>query len=102
MRKKEIGEDKIWEIPAERYKTKVPHYIPLSDAMLSLIKVSRSSTMRLRFSVASWNAILGFWEEQTALDRAVLAAMKRQAKKGAGLVLCRTGRFMIYDERQRR
>ena len=35
--RREIGEDAIWEIPAERYKTKRPNSIPLSKAALAVI-----------------------------------------------------------------
>ena len=38
MSRKEIGEDAIWEIPAERYKTKRSNFVPLSKAALPLIE----------------------------------------------------------------
>jgi len=38
MSRKEIGNDGIWSIPAERYKTKRPNHVPLSKAVLSLIE----------------------------------------------------------------
>ena len=34
----EIGEDRIWTIPAERYKTKRPNHVPLSIAALEAIE----------------------------------------------------------------
>ena len=38
MDRSEIDKDGIWEISAERYKTKRPHALPLSKAMLALIE----------------------------------------------------------------
>ena len=37
MSRKEIGKDAIWEIPAERYKTKRSNFVPLSKAAVVLI-----------------------------------------------------------------
>src|SRR5450631_2750508 len=37
MSRKEIGKDGIWTIPAERYKTKRPNHVPLSETALALI-----------------------------------------------------------------
>ena len=34
----EVGADGIWTIPAERYKTKRPNFVPLSNVALALIK----------------------------------------------------------------
>src|SRR5262249_11774752 len=38
MSRKEIGQDGIWTIPAERYKTKRPNHVPLSKAALDIIE----------------------------------------------------------------
>ena len=38
MSRNEIGEDGIWTIPAERYKTKKPNFVPLSKAALAVIE----------------------------------------------------------------
>ena len=38
MSRKEIGEDRIWTIPAERYKTKRPNHVPLSKRALAIIE----------------------------------------------------------------
>src|ERR1700730_14292457 len=38
MSRTEIGEDEIWIIPAERYKTKRPNFVPLSKAAIDLIE----------------------------------------------------------------
>jgi integrase len=77
MSRKEIGEDGIWTIPAERYKTKRPNFVPLSKAALAVIGAQPkiddcdyvfASRARTRFS--------GFGKSKAKLDRAVLAAMR--------------------------
>ena len=84
MRQQEIGDDQIWEIPAERYKTKVPHFIPLSDAALSLIKAQlKLDDCEYVFPSQVETPFSAFGKSKAALDKAVLAAMKKQAKKGA-------------------
>ena len=37
MSYKEISDDDVWTIPAERHKSKRPNYVPLSKAALTLI-----------------------------------------------------------------
>ena len=41
MSYKEVGVDGIWTIPAERYKTKRPNFVPLSKAALAIIKAQQ-------------------------------------------------------------
>jgi integrase len=92
---KEIGADKIWEIPAERYKTKVPHFIPLSDAMLSLIKAqSKLDKAKPKLDDCDYvfpsrvgTPFSAFGKSKAALDKAVLAAMKKQAKRGTKVIV---------------
>ena len=43
----------------------------------------------------------GFSKSKAELDKAVLAAMKKHAKKGAKVEPCRTGPSTIYGGRQR-
>ena len=38
MTHSEVDEDGIWTIPAERYKTKRPNFVPLSKGALALIE----------------------------------------------------------------
>jgi integrase len=84
MRRREIGEDKVWEIPAERYKTKVPHFIPLSKAAHSLIKAQpKLGDSDHVFPSRVGTPFSAFGKSKAALDRAVLEAMTKQAKKGA-------------------
>jgi integrase len=84
MSRKEIGEDGIWTILAERYKTKKPNFVLLSKAALAVIAAQPKhddcdyvlpSRVKTPFS--------GFGKSKAALDKAVVAAMKKQAKKGA-------------------
>jgi integrase len=84
MSRNEIGEDGIWTIPAERYKTKKPNFVPLSKAALAVIAAQPKhddcdyvlpSRVKTPFS--------GFGKSKAALDKALVAAMKKQAKKGA-------------------
>ncbi len=83
MRRKEIGEDGIWTIPAERYKTKKPNFVPLSKAALALIEPQpKIIDCDYVFPSRVKTSYSGFGKSKAKLDKAVLAAMKTQAKKG--------------------
>ena len=84
MSRKEIGEDAIWEIPAERYKTKRPNFIPLSKAALAVIDAQpKIDDCEYVFPSRAKTPFSGFGKSKAALDKAVHAAMKKRAKKGA-------------------
>ena len=84
MSRKEIGEDGIWEIPAERYKTKRPNFIPLSKAALAVIDAQpKIDDCDLIFPSRAKTPFSGFGKSKATLDKAVLAAMKKHAKKGS-------------------
>jgi integrase len=86
MRRREIGQDNIWEIPAERYKTKQPHFVPFSNAALSLIKNQpKLDDCDYIFPSRSKTPFSGFSKRKAALDKAVLVAMKKRAKKREGI-----------------
>ncbi len=51
MARKEIDADGVWAIPAERYKTKRPNFVPLSKAALALVE-TRAEARRLRLCVS--------------------------------------------------
>jgi integrase len=77
MSRGEIGKDWIWSIPAERYKTKKPNFVPLSKVALAVIEAQPTmdgcehvfpSRVKTTFS--------GFGKAKAKLDRAVLAAMR--------------------------
>jgi integrase len=83
MSHKEIGEDGIWTIPAERYKTKRPNFVPLSKAALALIEAQpRLDDCDFVFPSRAQTPYSGFGKSKAKLDKAVLAAMKKQGKKG--------------------
>jgi len=83
MSRKEIGSDGIWTIPAERYKTKCANFVPLSKAALAVIAgqptIDGSDYV---FSSRAKTPFSGFSKSKAALDKAVLAAMQKRAKKG--------------------
>jgi integrase len=81
MSRKEIGSDGIWTIPAERYKTKCANFVPLSKAALAVIAAQAGSDYV--FSSRAKTPFSGFSKSKAALDRTVLAAMQKRAKKGA-------------------
>ena len=64
MSRKEIGEDGIWTIPAERYKTKRPNFVPLSKAALAVIEAQPKSMAAITCFLACQDAILGLRQEQ--------------------------------------
>ena len=83
MSRKEIGEDRIWTIPAERYKTKRPNYVPLSKAALGIIEAQpKIDGCDYVFPSRVNTPFCGFSKSKAALDKAVLQAMRKQAKKG--------------------
>ncbi len=84
MSHKEIGVDGIWTIPAERYKTKRPNHVPLSKAALGVIEAQpKIDDSDYIFASRAGTPFSGFGKSKARLDKAVLAAMKTQAKKGA-------------------
>ena len=84
MSRKEIGNDGIWSIPAERYKTKRPNHIPLSKAVLDIIKAQpKLDDCHLVFPSRAKTPYSGYSKNKAKLDKAVFAALKKQAKTGA-------------------
>ena len=81
--RKEIGEDGIWTIPAERYKTKRPNHVPLPKAALAIIEAQpKIDGCDYVFSSRANTPFCGFSKSKAALDKAVLQAMQKQAKIG--------------------
>ena len=84
MSRKEIDEHGIWTIPGERYKTKKPNHVPLSKAALALIDgMPKLEDCDLVFPSQVNTPFSGFGKSKVALDRAVLKALQKRAKKGA-------------------
>jgi integrase len=80
---KEIDKDGIWTIPAERYKTKRPNHVPLSDAARAAIEAQQHvegcdyvfpSRVKTPFS--------GFGKAKAKLDKAALLYLQEHAKEG--------------------
>ena len=84
MSRKEIDSVGIWTIPAERYKTKCTNFVPLSKAALAVIVAQPTiDESDYVFSSRAKTPFSGFSMSKAALDKAVLAAMQKRAKKGA-------------------
>ena len=84
MSRKEIGEDRIWTIPAERYKTKRPNHVPLSKAALDIIEAQpKINGCDYVFPSRANTPFCSFSKSKAALDKAVLQAMQKRAKNGA-------------------
>jgi integrase len=84
MGRKEIDEDGIWTIPAERYKSKRPNFVPLSKAALAVIAAQpKNDDGDYLFPSRAKTPYSGFSKSKAKLDKALLAAMKKQVKKGA-------------------
>jgi integrase len=84
MSYKEIGEDEIWTIPAERYKTKRPNFVPLSKAALAIIEAQPEfDDCDYVFPSRAKTPYSRSGKSKAALDRAVLQATQKRAKNGA-------------------
>ena len=84
MSRKEIDEHGIWTIPGQRYKTKKPNHVPLSKAAVALIDgMPKLDDCDLVFPSQVKTPFSGFGKSKVALDRAVLKALQKRAKKGA-------------------
>ena len=82
MSRKEIADDGIWTIPAERYKTKRPNFVPLSKAALAVIGgQAEIKGCDYVFPSGAKTPFSAFGKSKAALDNAVLTAMKVRAKK---------------------
>jgi integrase len=80
---KEIGEHHIWTIPAERYKTKRPNHVPLSNAALAVIEAQpKLDGCDYVFPSRSQTPFSGFGKSKAALDKLVQKAMQGCAKAG--------------------
>jgi integrase len=84
MTHKEIGDDGIWAIPAERYKTKRPNFVSLSKAALVVIEAQpKSDDCDYVLPSRANTPFSRSGKSKAKLDKAVLAAIKKRAKKGA-------------------
>jgi integrase len=84
MSRKEIASDGIWTIPPERYKAKRLNFVPLSKAALAVIETQpKHDDCDYVFPSRAKTPYSGYSKSKAKLDKAVFAAMKKQAKKGA-------------------
>jgi integrase len=84
MSRKEIGGERIWTIPAERYKTKRLNHVPLSTAALAIIEAQpKIDGCDYVFPSRANTPFCSFSKSKAALDKAVLVAKKKEAKNGA-------------------
>jgi integrase len=80
----EIDVNGIWTIPAERYKTKRPNFVPLSKTALALIQSQQKfNECPYVFPTNAKTPYSRSGKSKAKLDKAVCAAMKKQATKGA-------------------
>ena len=70
MEWKELGAEGVWAIPAERYKTKRSHFVPLSRTALAIVE-AQPRTGALVFPSAANTKFSGFATHKLALDRKV-------------------------------
>jgi integrase len=78
----EIDAERIWTIPAERYKTKRPNYVPLSKAALALVeRQPKFNDCQYVFPTRAKTPYSRSGKSKAKLDKAVFAAMKARAKK---------------------
>jgi integrase len=83
MNWKEIGEDRIWTIPAERYKTKRPNHVPLSNAAFQVIEAQpKLNGCNFVFPSRTQTPFSGFGKSKAAFDKAVQKALQGPAKVG--------------------
>src|ERR1700730_10285090 len=80
----EIGPDGIWTIPPERYKTKRPNHVPLSNTARTIIEAQlKIGGCDYIFPSRTKTPFSGFGKSKARLDKAVLLYMQKRAKKGA-------------------
>jgi integrase len=78
---KEIDEEGIWTIPAERYKTKRPNHVPLSNAALEVIEGQpRAEGCDYVFPSRTRTPFSGFAKSKAAFDKAVREALQKQER----------------------
>jgi integrase len=84
MSYKEISDDGVWTIPAERHKSKRSHYVPLSKVALTLIAAqSKVADCDYVFPSRAKTAYTRSGKSKAVLDRAVFKGMQKRAEKRA-------------------
>jgi integrase len=69
-----------WTIPADRYKTKFDHVIPMSDAAVSaLSKIPKVAKSNFVFATPDGMPLAGFGSRKEAIDRLMMAQLRKFA-----------------------
>jgi integrase len=80
---KEIGTDGIWTIPAERYKTKRPNFVPFSAKALATIEAQpKIEECDYVFPSLVKTPFTGFGKSKARLDKSILLKMQKRYQKG--------------------
>ncbi len=80
MLRTEIDGEHVWTIPAERYKTKRPHYVPLTDPAIAVINAQpQIDESDLIFTLNGRNGFNSFSKGKRQLDAAALEMMRQRA-----------------------
>jgi integrase len=80
MTRKEIGSDGTWTIPAERYKTRRPNHVPLSEAALAVIeKQPKIGDSDYVFASGSGTPFSAFGKRKAAFDKTVQVTRTKEA-----------------------
>jgi integrase len=76
----ELGADGVWAIPAERYKSKRPNFVPLSRAALAIIEAQPkvSGCDYVFVGRTKQSPFSGFGKGKMALDRVVATGASGQ------------------------
>jgi integrase len=73
----EVGSDGIWTIPSERYKTKRPNHVPLSDAARLVVEAQpKIDGCDYVFPSREKTPFSGFGKSKAKLEKAVLSYKK--------------------------
>jgi integrase len=84
MTRNEISMDRIWTIPANRYKTKRPNHVPLSEAAYAIVEMQpKLEDCDWVFASQAKTPFSGFGHSKRAFDKAVLERMQEQSGNGA-------------------
>jgi integrase len=98
MSRAEIGPDGIWVIPAERYKTKRPNFVPLSRAALEIIEAQPvRKCCDYVFPSNRGTAFSGYGKSKAKIDKAVLSTIQQPTRNGADLPLAN---WTLHDLRR--
>lgn len=86
MARSEIDSHSVWAIPAERYKTKRPNFVPLSKAALALVEVQTALPgCDYVFPSKVGTPFQRSGKPKIAFDKAVLAALRRHDREAEAL-----------------